>query len=34
MIADNPIELPLQPDQMVVAFRLWDEQVGGAKRRK
>ena len=23
--------LPLQPDQMVVAFRMWDEQVGGAK---
>jgi putative spermidine/putrescine transport system substrate-binding protein len=33
LIADNPIELPLQPDQMVVAFRLWDEQVGGAKRK-
>ncbi|WP_201832000.1 ABC transporter substrate-binding protein [Microvirga zambiensis] len=32
-IADNPIELPLQPEQMVVAFRLWDEQVGGAKRK-
>jgi putative spermidine/putrescine transport system substrate-binding protein len=33
LIADNPIELPLQPDQMVVAFRLWDEQVGGSKRK-
>ena len=33
LIADNPIELPLQPDQMVVAFRIWDEQVGGAKRK-
>ncbi|MBQ0823454.1 extracellular solute-binding protein [Microvirga terrae] len=32
-IAENPIELPLQPDQMVVAFRLWDEQVGGGKRK-
>ncbi len=32
-IADNPIELPLQPDQMVVAFRAVDEQVGGAKRQ-
>jgi putative spermidine/putrescine transport system substrate-binding protein len=32
-IADNPIELPLQPEQMVVAFRMWDEQVGGAKRK-
>jgi putative spermidine/putrescine transport system substrate-binding protein len=33
MIADNPIEVPLQPDQMVIAFRMWDEQVGGAKRK-
>jgi putative spermidine/putrescine transport system substrate-binding protein len=33
LIADNPIELPLQPDQMVVAFRMWDEQVGGSKRK-
>ncbi|WP_230531540.1 ABC transporter substrate-binding protein [Microvirga roseola] len=32
-IAENPIELPLQPEQMVVAFRMWDEQVGGAKRQ-
>ncbi|MCG7391777.1 extracellular solute-binding protein [Microvirga sp. ACRRW] len=32
-IAENPIELPLQPEQMVVAFRMWDEQVGGAKRK-
>lgn len=32
-IAENPIELPLQPEQMVVAFRIWDEQVGGAKRK-
>jgi putative spermidine/putrescine transport system substrate-binding protein len=33
LIADNPIELPLQPEQMVVAFRMWDEQIGGAKRK-
>lgn len=33
MIAANPVELPLDPDVMVQAFRLWDEQVGGAKRR-
>jgi len=33
LIADNPIELPLQPDQMVVAFRMWDEQIGGSKRK-
>ena len=32
-IAENPIELPLQPEQMVVAFRMWDEQVDGAKRK-
>jgi putative spermidine/putrescine transport system substrate-binding protein len=32
-IAENPIELPLQPEQMVVAFRMWDEQVGGQKRK-
>ena len=33
LIAKNPIELPLKPDKMVVAFRMWDEQVGGAKRK-
>ena len=33
LIADNPMETPLQPAQMVQAFRIWDEQVGGAKRR-
>lgn len=33
MIAGNPVELPLEPDTMVQAFRIWDEQVGGAKRR-
>jgi len=32
-IAENPIELPLQPEQMVVAFRMWDEQIGGSKRK-
>ncbi|MFL4995896.1 MAG: ABC transporter substrate-binding protein [Microvirga sp.] len=32
-IAENPIELPLQPEQMVVAFRMWDEQIGGGKRK-
>jgi putative spermidine/putrescine transport system substrate-binding protein len=34
MIADNPLQLPLEPDQMVVAFRMWDEQVGAAKGKK
>ena len=33
LIANNPIELPLTPDKMVVAFRIWDEKVG-AKRKK
>ena len=32
-IAENPIDLPLQPEQMVVAFRMWDEQVAGGKRK-
>ncbi|KAA2237957.1 ABC transporter substrate-binding protein [Salinarimonas soli] len=33
LIAENPVELPLEPDQMVLAFRRWDEEVGAAKRR-
>jgi putative spermidine/putrescine transport system substrate-binding protein len=33
LIAGNPIELPLKPDKMVVAFRKWDELVG-SKRAK
>jgi putative spermidine/putrescine transport system substrate-binding protein len=33
MIADTPAELPLDPDKMVVAFRMWDEKVG-AKTKK
>ena len=31
MIADHPIELPLKPEQMVVAFRKWDELVGSRR---
>jgi len=31
LIANNPIELPLTPDKMVVAFRRWDELVGSKK---
>jgi putative spermidine/putrescine transport system substrate-binding protein len=31
LIADNPIELPLKPDQMVLAFRQWDERIGSKK---
>jgi putative spermidine/putrescine transport system substrate-binding protein len=33
LIADNPQELPLLPDQLVYAFSRWDEQVGGAKTK-
>jgi putative spermidine/putrescine transport system substrate-binding protein len=33
LIADNPLETPLEPDQMVLAFRRWDEEIGGAKRK-
>jgi putative spermidine/putrescine transport system substrate-binding protein len=31
LIANNPIELPLMPDKLVAAFRIWDEQVGAQK---
>ncbi len=30
-IADNPVEVPLDADKMVMAFRGWDEQVGSGK---
>ena len=33
LIADNPIELPLKPDKLVVAFRRWDELVGSKVKR-
>ncbi len=33
LIANNPHETPLDPAQQVLAFRRWDEEVGGAKRR-
>lgn len=33
LIAENPLETPLDPARMVVAFRMWDEQIGGAKRK-
>jgi putative spermidine/putrescine transport system substrate-binding protein len=33
LIADNPTELPLDPDKMVVAFRIWDEQIGAKKTK-
>ena len=31
LIANTPIELPLTPDKMVVAFRMWDERIGSKK---
>jgi putative spermidine/putrescine transport system substrate-binding protein len=33
LIASAPLEVPLDPEPMVQAFRIWDEQVGGAKRK-
>ncbi|MGI4953609.1 MAG: extracellular solute-binding protein [Janthinobacterium lividum] len=33
LIAGNPIELPLTPDRMVLAFRMWDERIGSKKGR-
>src|SRR5438477_9749637 len=34
LIANNPIELPLTPDRLVIAFKRWDQQVGGGKVKK
>lgn len=33
LFAEVPMELPLTPQQMVVAFRIWDEQVGAKKTK-
>ena len=33
LIADTPNELPLEADQMVLAFRRWDEQIGSKKTK-
>jgi putative spermidine/putrescine transport system substrate-binding protein len=33
LIADNPIETPLTPDKLVLAFRRWDEEVGAQKTK-
>jgi len=30
-IANNPLEVPLEPKQMVEAFRIWDEKIGSKK---
>ena len=32
-ITDNPQELPLTPDKLVIAFSRWDEQIGGQKKK-
>jgi putative spermidine/putrescine transport system substrate-binding protein len=32
LIAHNPIELPLKPEQMVLAFQRWDELIGSSKK--
>jgi putative spermidine/putrescine transport system substrate-binding protein len=34
LIGGNPIELPLTPDKMVLAFRRWDEEIGSKKPKK
>jgi len=33
LIADNPIELSLSPDKLVLAFRRWDEEIGSKKAK-
>jgi len=33
LISRNPIELPLPPEKMVVAFRRWDEEIGSKRGR-
>ena len=33
LIADNPIELSLPPDKLVLAFRRWDEDIGSKKSK-
>ena len=33
LIADQPVEVPLQPKDLVAAFRRWDDEVGGNKSK-
>ncbi len=33
LIADNLTELPLDPDKMVQAFQIWDQQIGAQKTK-
>jgi len=30
-IAETPLEVPLDPDKIVAAFRIWDERIGAKK---
>jgi putative spermidine/putrescine transport system substrate-binding protein len=30
-IAGSPLEVPLEPKQLVQAFRIWDEKIGAKK---
>ena len=34
LITDNPQELPLLPDKLVLAFRRWDEEIGSKQKPK
>ena len=31
LIADNPKEVPLEPQKMVTAFQMWDQKIGSKK---
>jgi putative spermidine/putrescine transport system substrate-binding protein len=33
LIAENPIEVPLTADKMILAFSRWDEQIGSQKKK-
>lgn len=33
-IAENPIEVPLEPEKMVMAFKRWDQEIGSGAKRK
>lgn len=33
ILADTPQEVPLDADKMVLAFRMWDERIGGRKTK-
>ena len=33
LIADAPLQVPLDPEVMVKAFRRWDEEIGAAKKK-